>query len=169
MNREIKFRIWDKKFKKWLTSGDGGTHCSSNWAIDPFTGKIIDYVECDGEYTPSEEPDRYFDGRVSIKESPFVKQQYTGAKDRVGIEIYEGDIVEFYPWNSPKKALEDYLCKNVKKVIWGLDYGQYPSAGWSVINLQPADLEDGHQLNYMDSRNMEVVGNIFENPELLEA
>jgi uncharacterized phage protein (TIGR01671 family) len=162
MSREIKFRIWDKKFKKWLTSSDGGTHCSSNWAIDPFTGKIIDYVECDGEYTPSEEPDRYFDGRVSIKESPFVKQQYTGAKDRVGVEIYEGDIIKWGMSHDqenpfPKlRCVEFYEPQLIYKIV-------------DIIGGYPVSVDYLYEAIGTSTRWCEVVGNIFENPELLEA
>ena len=149
MSREIKFRIWDKKFKKWLTSGDGGTHCNSNWAIDPFTGKIIDYVECNDSYLPSPEREFYYESSKIICESPFVKQQYTGLKDKNGVEIYEGDIV-----------IDCFYNEKITQITF--DIGCF----WLDSNHLGQDLE--RELYDSSPETIEIIGNIFENPELLK-
>jgi len=150
-NREtIKFRVWNKKNKRWLSANDRGTHCNSNWVLDIFTGKIVDYVECDGEHIPSEEPHHYFDGLTHINESPLALQQYTGLKDKNGIEIYEGDIIKCKGFNGMFDEVGFYYNGSVKHTI--VKSGESQIAGFAYI---PIDRE--------------VIGNIFETPELLKA
>ncbi len=72
----------------------------------------------------------------------FVLMQYTGLKDKNGKEIYEGDIVNYH-----KSDIEG----NVVTFKYGMFY---------LIN------DSLH--HYFCSGNLEVIGNIYENKELLQ-
>jgi hypothetical protein len=73
----------------------------------------------------------------------FVVMQYTGLRDKNHKEIYEGDII--------KSKLD-----NIGKVIW-----KDSMAAFYIIFKQGNDLLEGW------NRDGEVIGNIYENPELL--
>ena len=87
----------------------------------------------------------------SIEVDPYTVGQYTGLKDRNGKEIYEGDI-----------ALMDYSAFNT-----GKDGQTYAVVRW--IDDRAAFMWDAGLNYYADMRNdVEICGNIHDNPELLE-
>lgn len=140
--RMIDFRAWDKKESEILDVMD----------ID-FSGKKVGVCNV---------PKRLFkDGRLhtihSIERdwSEVELMQSTGLKDKNDTEIFEGDIVR---WTrlSMSFDLETYeTCTDDLEVVW-CDY----NAGFLA--------QDGTPLYYEDSEQYEVIGNIYENPELLE-
>ena len=68
--------------------------------------------------------------------------QYTGLKDKNGIEIYEGDVVKTK--NSGYRVIFDKCC------FWGVDeLGKYPI--YQIYNY------------VLDDEEFEVIGNIYEN------
>jgi len=78
--------------------------------------------------------------------------QYTGMKDKYGKEIYEGDILGFKDKRYKKGLGERKEEIKFDDDIYCEEYGSY-------IGFE----------NFMeDCKTLEVIGNIYENPELLK-
>ena len=140
--RPIKFRVWDKDKKKIVD-----VQCVSNWSVDEG---VDDYYE-----SPQQTQDH-----TGNWHSRIVLMQFTGLLDRNGKEIFEGDIllnhfrnqkVEIY-WRG---CITDPNSVNGKHWIdWG---------GWGFRAIKNND-----ELTYRTHDNeIEIIGNIYENPELL--
>ena len=84
-------------------------------------------------------------GIVDPNRHRFIPQQYTGLKDKNGKEIYEGDILSY---------------KGVHRV----------GNGVSVVSFDDGSFMIDEDIASKDwAAEHEVIGNIFENPELLES
>ena len=119
--REIKFRAWDgERLRKVNTIG--------------WVDGDVDFVT-----TP----------RYSGPAEDFTLMQYTGLKDKNGIEIYEGD------------ALRDSESIVIVKFVDGEFSVDYRTMGGKWRNY-------GSLFDYLKDYEGEVIGNIYENQELLE-
>lgn len=141
MTREIKFRAWSKRHNQmWGVA-------SLSWIIDSS------YEEPELDIAPNVQAVGATDGRAVSKvgmnpAKDIILMQYTGLCDKNGTDIYEGDIVKNPDGVAPVAWLSDGY------VLSGLD------AGDSMWETQP--------LMYHPISDIEVIGNIYENPELLE-
>lgn len=80
--------------------------------------------------------------------------QYTGLTDKNGKKIWEGDIVGYWDTYSTENGLSEADC--VGKVVWDDE-----TMSFQVTNRLSAE-------SYEVLDECSVIGNIFDNPELLE-
>lgn len=132
MNREIKFRMWARE-GDWEEDGDK---------------RQFEMIDSDSLSFSENKPLKDL-----LKDIPNeqVIMQYSGLKDRHGVEIYEGDIVPVPTWPYDPSNGDDPLTF----LTVSFDNGCF----W---------IGTDHISDYdLGNKEVEVIGNIYQNPELL--
>ena len=142
--RPIKFRAWDKKQNLWL-SNSLNTYCVSGGIV-----VHVKYKPLGGGYEPESVRQLKWS---EIDDLEIV--QFTGLLDKYGKEIYEGDILVFgrqphHPGNGNFK------------VYWHTEKPMFHVERFPKEKFMTPDLRQENCTHY------EVIGNIYENPELLK-
>jgi hypothetical protein len=145
-NREIKFRAWDRVQGEMRTWDDllypTSKYYSLRWLL---------------QHLPQDHKHELM--------------QFTGLKDRLGVEIYEGDVITFDVYDG-----DDYCTWQPRYLITDLYRWAYLGGDLRDRKLNHIDSREG-VIKYMETadlpdctdRGFTVVGNIHESPELLEA
>ena len=92
---------------------------------------------------------------VFFEDADFVWMQYTGLKDKNGKEIYEGDIV--------KVDKLPYDENGIGQVIW-----DKKKLGFFYQSIRDIWTSNTSYYYRLSGKTVEVIGNIYENPELLD-
>lgn len=155
MNREIKFRGQRTDTKEWIFG---------------YIAEFINYLDGDGKLGIQviKQVPSGFDRMMPAWETELIEViqetigQYTGLHDKNGKEIYEGDVTR----------AEDGEIFTVK-------YGEHATSEWNdnwelgfyVESTSEEEISRAIRTDiifWVKYRALEVIGNIYENPELLE-
>lgn len=106
--------------------------------------------------------DRLNSLKYVIDNPSIIVMQYTGIKDKKGKEIYEGDILLF-TWNpffDEPGGLFEYRLPVEYDDVWGCFVMKIYSSDGDLCKVAVGSPAENELHN-------EVIGNIYENPELL--
>ena len=133
-----KFRAWHKELGRMMLI------------------EIMYFFFFDNELEELELNDPVMNDHISVYPDEIVLMQSTGLKDKNGKEIFEGDILT-----------DGDVISDIKyhQTLGFYMIGKY---GFSVPFGQGVDVEYFEEFAVHVSKTFEVIGNIYENPELLE-
>jgi hypothetical protein len=137
--REIKFRAWDKKTGCMIV-------VDAIFFKGGYVGRFHSREETVGATIGPGD-----NGEMEEYEQSPVLMQYTGLKDKNGREIYEGDILSGSFCGSPGNRVVTYQPRTMQFVF-----------------IDPHGLVGAYDdLEWTSPHRIEVIGNIYETPELL--
>lgn len=146
MNREIKFRAWD---------GD-----KKQMHLPEYSDKETFHVLADGTIVETREYGFERHEMTSARPDTWTLMQYTALKDKNGKEIYEGDILRI-TWRTPnygKYFQSDDMWNDNEEIV----FVEWRNMGFAFIE------KSGKQHSKRKDADIEIIGNINENPELLK-
>lgn len=156
-------RAWHKSAGKMLYS--------TQYSIDMETlaGRTVLSIPIAfklGEGLEAERIVDYEEDGTPVVESELVRMKRTGLKDKNGVEIYEGDVISSSSLRGNQIIGEVYFADGMFCKRWGL---------MKDGRLRDSGRSDGQHMflsgqlgTGSDPMKWEVIGNIYENPELLE-
>jgi uncharacterized phage protein (TIGR01671 family) len=148
--REIKFRVWDVEDKVYCYFDDlefytGDSESKMLDGIPVYVGKL--HSRSRFSYKKGKHTSPIYQN--FSEKNRYVIQQSTRVKDKNGKEIYEGDIVEYkFPNGSKMNGVVSWI------------------AGMFVLDFP--DQTDSGPIGFLWTADVEVIGNIHQNPELVK-
>ena len=137
--REIKFRIWVLP-----NEGFGGEMETESFGMCPK-----------GSWWQYADQGYYINNKGEPKE--FELMQFTGSKDKNGVEIYEGDIIDMVTPN---------IFKKFKTRTYQIKWDRFK---WVAVALD-GQFKQVFPKNFTETERVKskIIGNIYEKPELIK-
>jgi uncharacterized phage protein (TIGR01671 family) len=145
--REIKFRVWDAGTKYMHQPALKLLHGEFNSEIPRTSGKVSNAKN-------------------------WTWMQFTGLKDKNGKEIYEGDIVSLDGSITGAQGLNPgflFTADDKVEIAWDEDIAAWSLAGKLDRTDRVEVTYRNHAIQLIQQGACEVIGNIYENPDLLQA